>query len=130
MPVWQEGGERLKRNSIRRWIVLSFAVILVLSGAMSAAANYHEAYAGAMRKAVFALAGDTTQTRGVLLACDEALANIVNYSNADSLEFACRKEGEDLIVVFRTTEYRSIRLRRTRWKRSLISLIPVEWGSL
>ena len=34
------------------------------------------------------------------MACDEALANIVNYSNADSLEFACRKEGEELIVVF------------------------------
>ena len=53
-----------------------------------------------VRKTVFAYTGDTPAARQILLACDEALANIVNYSNADSLEFACRKEGEDLIVVF------------------------------
>ena len=100
MSVWREGGESLKRNSIRRWIVLSFVVILILSVAMSAAANYHEAYAGAMRKAVFALAGDTTQTRGALLACDEALANIVNYSGAVNLAFSCVKKDGELCVAF------------------------------
>ena len=49
MSVWHEGGEILKKNSIRRWIVLSFVGILILSVAMSAVANYHEAYAAAIR---------------------------------------------------------------------------------
>ena len=39
----------MKKNSIRRWIILSFAIILLLSIALSGAANYLEAYTGAMR---------------------------------------------------------------------------------
>lgn len=53
-----------------------------------------------IRKTIFAAAGDTPATRQALLACDEALANIVSYSGARSLEFSCEREEGGLCVVF------------------------------
>ena len=54
-----------------------------------------------IRQAVFQTVGDTPKTRQALLACDETLANIVNYSGASELAFSCRKEGDRLRVSFR-----------------------------
>ena len=53
-----------------------------------------------IRKAAFAAAGNTPETRKALLACDEALANIVRYSGASELAFRCEKEGEMLCITF------------------------------
>ena len=53
-----------------------------------------------VRRAVFDLAGDTCEARQFLLACDEALANIVSYSGAESLEFTCTREGGHLVIIF------------------------------
>lgn len=54
-----------------------------------------------IKKAAFEAAGETPAVRKALLACDEALANIVHYSGAKELAFSCRKEDENLIVAFR-----------------------------
>ncbi len=53
-----------------------------------------------IRETVFACAGNTEKTRKALLACDEALANIVNYSGATELSFACEKREDGLEIVF------------------------------
>ncbi len=53
-----------------------------------------------VKKTVFSLAGDTPQTRRALLACDEALANIVHYSGAAALSFACQMEDDVLEITF------------------------------
>ena len=53
-----------------------------------------------IKQAVFALAGDTREARMALLACDEALTNIVNYSGATELAFSCEKQGGSLCVSF------------------------------
>jgi len=42
-----------------------------------------------VRAAVTALAGNSPETRRALLACDEALTNIVNYSGARHLSYSC-----------------------------------------
>ncbi len=54
-----------------------------------------------IRKDVFFLAGDTPQTRQALLACDEALTNIVQYSGAEKLFYRCGIAENGLRVVFR-----------------------------
>ena len=54
-----------------------------------------------IKKAVFALCGDNEETRMALLACDETLANIVQYSGATELAFGCGKQGDSLRVTFR-----------------------------
>ena len=46
-----------------------------------------------IKNVVFAAAGDSPETRQALLACDEALTNIVSYSGASVLEFSCKKSG-------------------------------------
>lgn len=53
-----------------------------------------------VRRAVFAAAGDSHETRQALLACDEALANIVYYSGASTLDFSCKTDGDRLCVAF------------------------------
>ena len=53
-----------------------------------------------IRQAVFALAGDTQETRMALLACDEALTNIVSYSGATELAFSCEKRNGGLCISF------------------------------
>ena len=53
-----------------------------------------------IKKAVFAAAGDKPETRQALLACDEALANIVYYSGASTLDFSSRTDGDLLRVAF------------------------------
>ena len=53
-----------------------------------------------VKEAVFAAAGDSHETRQALLACDEALSNLVYYSGASSLDFACRTDGDRLSVSF------------------------------
>ena len=53
-----------------------------------------------VKKAVFASAGDTPETRRALLACDEVLANIVSYSNASNLLFSCDRKDGQLRVTF------------------------------
>ena len=56
---------------------------------------------GEVKEAVFSCLGDTPEARRVLLACDEALTNIVSYSGASKLEFSCEKDGSGLIIRFR-----------------------------
>ena len=53
-----------------------------------------------VRKTVLAAAGDSPATRQALVACDEALANIVSYSGASRLSFSCGKSGDRLSVSF------------------------------
>ena len=53
-----------------------------------------------IKKAVLKTAGDTQKARQVLLACDEVLANIVNYSSAENLAFSCIKENDSLCILF------------------------------
>ena len=53
-----------------------------------------------IKQAVFSAAGETPETRRALLACDEALANIVHYSHAEHLAFSCVREGDTLRVAF------------------------------
>ena len=53
-----------------------------------------------IRAAVSALAGETPETRRALLACDEALTNIVNYSGARYLSFSCECRDGMLRVAF------------------------------
>jgi anti-sigma regulatory factor (Ser/Thr protein kinase) len=53
-----------------------------------------------IKQAVFALAGDTQETRMALLACDEALTNIVSYSGATELAFSCEKRNGGLCISF------------------------------
>lgn len=53
-----------------------------------------------VKRAVFAAAGETQKTRMALLACDEALTNIVSYSGATKLTFSCKRQGGDLCVSF------------------------------
>ena len=53
-----------------------------------------------IRKTVFEVAGNTAKTRQALLACDELLANIVNYSDANILHFSCQKKDEELWILF------------------------------
>lgn len=52
-----------------------------------------------IKEAVFTAAGNTPETRKALLACDEALSNIVHYSGASALAFRCEKEGDTLSVI-------------------------------
>ncbi len=52
-----------------------------------------------IKEAVFTAAGNTPETRKALLACDEALSNIVHYSGASALAFRCEKEGDTLCVI-------------------------------
>ena len=53
-----------------------------------------------IRMTVLTVAGDTPETRQALLACDEMLANIVNYSKAESLLFTCERLEGQLRVQF------------------------------
>ncbi len=53
-----------------------------------------------VREAVLAAAGDSPETRQALLACDEALTNIVCYSGATALDFCCCTNGNRLSVSF------------------------------
>ena len=53
-----------------------------------------------IRKAVTEIAGDTPDTRKALLACDEALANIVRYSGAQTLVFSCETLDNELCITF------------------------------
>ena len=54
-----------------------------------------------VKKAVIGIMGDTPRARQCLLACDEALTNIVRYSGAASIFFACAEEDGCLRVSFR-----------------------------
>lgn len=54
-----------------------------------------------IRQAAFAEAGESPETRKALLACDEALANIVRYSGATELAFRCQRKGNTLCIRFR-----------------------------
>ncbi len=54
-----------------------------------------------VKETIRGITGDTPQTRQNLLACDEALTNIVRYSNATNIFFDCAIEGENLRVSFR-----------------------------
>ena len=53
-----------------------------------------------IKKTVITLAGNTPETRKALLACDEALANIVHYSGATDLFFSCNREENELRILF------------------------------
>ena len=53
-----------------------------------------------IKKAVIAVSGNTPEVRRALLACDEALTNIVTYSGATDLSFTCEKRGDSLLVSF------------------------------
>jgi len=53
-----------------------------------------------IKSAVFDVADDTPETRKALLACDEALANIVQHSGAKTLSFSCEMHGDELRFSF------------------------------
>lgn len=53
-----------------------------------------------IKEAVFAEAGNNPATRKALLACDEALTNIVRYSGATELSFKCQRQKDTLCIVF------------------------------
>ena len=55
----------------------------------------------AVREAVIREVGDTQEARMILLAADEALANIVRYSGATELAFEVTVEGDVLGITFR-----------------------------
>ncbi|MCR4876283.1 MAG: SpoIIE family protein phosphatase [Clostridiales bacterium] len=54
-----------------------------------------------VKKAVLGLMKNTPRVRQCLLACDEALTNIIRYSNAAAIFFDCAKEDGCLRVSFR-----------------------------
>lgn len=54
-----------------------------------------------VKEAVFDLGGNNSKMRKALLACDEVLSNIVNYSGAKHILFLCRREGDILQVSFK-----------------------------
>lgn len=54
----------------------------------------------AIKKTVFGILGETVFARKVMLACDEVLANIVNYSKATKLTFSCGKKDSCFSVIF------------------------------
>ena len=53
-----------------------------------------------IKEKVFALLGESSQARKVMLACDEAFSNIVNYSNASKVSFCCEKTPSLFSVIF------------------------------
>ena len=53
-----------------------------------------------IKKTVFGMLGETHLSWKVMLACDEVLANIVNYSGAKNMTFACEKKESRLQVCF------------------------------
>lgn len=53
-----------------------------------------------IKKTVFGILGETVFARKVMLACDEVLANIVNYSKATKLTFSCEKKDSFFSVIF------------------------------
>ena len=54
-----------------------------------------------VKTTVIGLMGNTPRARQCLLACDEALTNIIRYSNAADISFDCAKEAGCLRVSFR-----------------------------
>ncbi len=53
-----------------------------------------------IKKIIFEMLGQNPLSRKIILACDEVLANIVNYSGADQLTFGCEKEDSLFRVHF------------------------------
>ncbi len=53
-----------------------------------------------VKKDVFAVAGDNEKTRRALLACDEALTNIIDHSGATQLKYSCDMQNGRLRVFF------------------------------
>ena len=53
-----------------------------------------------VKRAVFTAAGETKETRRALLACDEALTNIIRYSEATDVGYSCSEHNGILKVVF------------------------------
>ena len=53
-----------------------------------------------IKTVAFSAAGDTPEVRRALLACDEALTNIVEYSGAKNLSFLLEKTGSEMTVTF------------------------------
>ena len=53
-----------------------------------------------VRDAVFALGGETPRTRAVMVACDEWIANVINYSGATHFAFRCGQDAGLLWVFF------------------------------
>ena len=47
---------------------------------------------------LIAMAGMSANTRQILLACEEAFANIVSYSGTDRIDARCTMVGKDLVV--------------------------------
>lgn len=53
-----------------------------------------------IKKDVFETVGDTDETKRALLACDEALANIIRYSQATELKYLCSVQNGLLRIIF------------------------------
>ncbi|MCR4655636.1 MAG: ATP-binding protein [Lachnospiraceae bacterium] len=53
-----------------------------------------------IKEDVFGITGNTEESRRILLACDEALTNIISYSGATSLSYSCEKVNDRLRIVF------------------------------
>ena len=55
----------------------------------------------AVKSAVLKAGSDSPRVKKILLACDEALANIVSHSGAKNISFSCRRDADILDVTFR-----------------------------
>lgn len=53
-----------------------------------------------VRETLISAAGNTAELRQALLACDEWIANVVNYSGAEDFAFSFRVAGSTLHVCF------------------------------
>ncbi len=54
----------------------------------------------AVKQAMLSSLGDNEDSRCMILACEEIFSNIVNYSGADNVSFACKRMGQIYSVTF------------------------------
>ena len=54
----------------------------------------------AVKKTILSSLGESENTKKIILACEEMFSNIVNYSGADQVFFACRRSGDIWFVTF------------------------------
>ena len=74
--------------------------VLLYKGLRLIDLNVDQASFEEVKKEVFSIAGDNAKTRRALLACDEALTNIIRYSKATDLKYCCDKQNSLLRVMF------------------------------
>ena len=97
----------MKKNTIKRWILLSFTAILLLSVTTSAVINYHEAYNGAMWESedkAQILAGIVRQLLRHDWKLDELSCSAEDADNKEARKVfssLCRRFGLDYLSIYR-----------------------------